>query len=951
MSQLRRSARLASIRARAAQSSSVPEPIPLDDDDTDSLCSPPRDTPVCIECGFELESEDDARVFSCCSSPRHLRCLAPLAVAVDQEVRCPDCPSEFADHVSADWFQRLCLINGVEWSCILQLSDCSVCMEAMTVENNIQVPCCGQFVHTVCLARSFSSRGVDCPFCNQSLADFARSSSFLASSLFHGHMVDLDRAPSNHAIDSLVVPDGFPLPPPIHPLCCNRVGGPPEFEPLDDRRMEWSPLHPSTDGATSWVPQWVCRSCGASTSLLDIPPLDAVSCSLCSAASAIVFDRPSGRAVRFCVPCQRVVSHDSTFAIQWHPLHHPVVTRPIGSRMVLFRVSIHCMGGVRAAPVSPGSGTQSWLFCPLISLGLAHAESNRGIPPYSTGSREHVPPEQSLFWSSHVPHIIQAYATHFLTLDSQQPAAIALQSWQGGHLNSAAQELVTPPDILSMVSVWLSEAVAGFSSRPQAARVPSSAVAPPSCCPPVHVPPHSCLSDPNRVSPPSPFSVVSHSPPVPPSPSPFASLQRPSVTAPDDPPVVSGPFAQHPTVPISSSTPVLLPSTTSPAGEFSSTPHSEFGPPRLTRFLEMPLDRYVNIVTAMINDGRFSHIGHGVLRLQGQTAWGVWLRINHWDSSQGRRARLRVGVLYHVGNRTLTFHGSASVVRQLLLPLFQDWTHATMASLPSVSQVGNHQAVEAPSCVPPTQTPPSPAPHVPHAQPSGPYAPPHRCQGCQELMSIVRRLTFQLQALQTEVHRMVIAAGRPAPVPPAQVPAPPSTPSPIGAPPTTGAPSSFPPPPPPLPVRSCSRRGCTSLVLPLCTTGYCDIHCHSHRCHFHHPSSPAPHPPTTLSARSGNPPRRPLQVCRAVGCPSPPHNRCTVGYCSVHCTSRRCRRRTPPPPLQPQCRHSGCTEPAPPGCPVRFRNLHCTSPRCTVHDPLSLSGNGQGAACRRMTAP
>ena len=70
-------------------------------------------------------------------------------------------------------------------------------------------------------------------------------------------------------------------------------------------------------------------------------------------------------------------------------------------------------------------------------------------------------------------------------------------------------------------------------------------------------------------------------------------------------------------------------------------PQSEFGPPRLTRFLEMPLDRYVNVVTAMINDGRFSHIGHEVLRLEGQTAWGVWLRINHWDSSQGRRARLR----------------------------------------------------------------------------------------------------------------------------------------------------------------------------------------------------------------------------------------------------------------------------------------------------------------------
>ena len=71
--------------------------------------------------------------------------------------------------------------------------------------------------------------------------------------------------------------------------------------------------------------------------------------------------------------------------------------------------------------------------------------------------------------------------------------------------------------------------------------------------------------------------------------------------------------------------------------------------PVMTRYLEMPLDRFVNILTAMINDGGFNHMGHTVLRLEGQTAWGVSLRINHWDSSQSRRARLRVGVLHHIG--------------------------------------------------------------------------------------------------------------------------------------------------------------------------------------------------------------------------------------------------------------------------------------------------------------
>ena len=349
MSQPRRSARLASLRARAAQPS-VPVPIPLDDDDTDSLCSSSRAVAVCVECGLELESVDDAQVFSCCSTLRHLQCLAPLVVAVGQEVRCPDCPKGSADHVSADWFQRLCLLSGVEWSPSPQLPDCTVCTEAMAVENSTQVPCCGQFVHTVCLARSFSSHGVDCPFCNQSLADFARSSSFLASSLFHGRMVDFDRAPSNQAIDSLVVLDDFPPSPPIHPLCCTRVGGLPDFEPLDDRRMEWSPLHPfSSPDATSWVPQWVCRSCGASTSLLDIPPLDAASCSAPPHPPSCLTDPLAAQFI-------------SAFLVSvWCPLHNPPVTHLIGSRMVLCPVSNRCMDGVRAAPVlqvlgpSPGS--------------------------------------------------------------------------------------------------------------------------------------------------------------------------------------------------------------------------------------------------------------------------------------------------------------------------------------------------------------------------------------------------------------------------------------------------------------------------------------------------------------------------------------------------------------------------------------------------------------------
>ena len=106
-------------------------------------------------------------------------------------------------------------------------------------------------------------------------------------------------------------------------------------------------------------------------------------------------------------------------------------------------------------------------------------------------------------------------------------------------------------------------------------------------------------------------------------------------------------------------------------------------------------------------------------------------------------------------------------------PLFQDWTSATLAALPSVSQVGGHHkrrtvcsstytrarfcatlsSGEGHGCVAASSSASSSPPSV--------LVTHH--QGCQELTSIVRRLTCQLQALQTEVHRMATASARPSP--------------------------------------------------------------------------------------------------------------------------------------------------------------------------------------------
>ena len=78
----------------------------------------------------------------------------------------------------------------------------------------------------------------------------------------------------------------------------------------------------------------------------------------------------------------------------------------------------------------------TWLFCPLISLGLAFAEFNRGIPPCSIDSREQVLPSNP---SSGAP-TIRTSSKHTPPISS--PAAIAFQPWQGGHLNTAAHQVL-----------------------------------------------------------------------------------------------------------------------------------------------------------------------------------------------------------------------------------------------------------------------------------------------------------------------------------------------------------------------------------------------------------------------------------------------------------------------------------------------------------------------------
>ena len=826
------------------------------------------------------------------------------------------------------------------------MHDCTLCAEPQTMANSVALPCCHQRIHYRCLVHSVHACGDGCPFCTRDLLPFLTDPVVATSLAHHNLSLDLQRAPSNSLVNSLHGPN-LPPEPDIWPLCCFRTGGPPDFAPVDDRRMEWSPLQPTAQGRSSeWTPQWICRSCGCSTSMDDIPTMDMVSCPTCSSAPGVVFDRPTGRAVRFCVPCRREVNlsspshpplphdpppppHDSSPAPQ--PSATPPPTRNWFTHGPLSRFS-PLYGWGSAPPTPPGSGSQSWLFCPLISLGLALAESQLGVPPYSTGSRDQVPFDQSLFWTTHANPIIQAFAAHFSSLDRDQPAARMLQSWERGHLSSSAQEHVTPSHIASMLTVWLSEIVSSFE------------------------PPLSPQPQDSSVSPPAPSSST--------SPSPF---QRTTATnnqaTPHDPICVSHPFDQtH--IPQAPRPPLPL------DGLRNVVP--EAGPVRLTRFLEMPRDHFYSTLSGPIVAGRFNHIGNASVRLEAQTAWGVWLRIDQWRRGSGGRTQLRCGVLYHVANRELTFHGMADVVTQLLLPIFEDWTYPSITQQPSVRPLTpqapplddpfqqdpfDRQLTgplpQVPSPTRPSAPPNPPSQGVPVVPPPPPPSPP--AADVRALHSIISSLVNVCRANQDAIRTLVDEVrslrlqAQQAPSPHACPPplAPPLRPTPLHQPNAEIPPSGGRLPP----VRSCRRGGC-SVPPHQCRVGYCVDHCTSARCtRNHRPSvrppphqqTPTPQHPTTRNRASRvdavhNPsPQgaaapgpsasgRPPLVARAppVGIPPaplPPPN---------------------PPPVPRPCRRRGCLEPVHFECSTGFCNLHCGSRRCSFHN--YSSGNGRGAA-------
>ena len=234
--------------------------------------------------------------------------------------------------------------------------------------------------------------------------------SLLVGSIAHSATIlqicamDMDAEPSNQGSNSLVIP-AAPLAGYVF-LCCPHVGPIPDFEQLQDRRMEWSPLMVSN----AWSPQWLCRQCCRTVG--EPPSLPGVPCSRCGVqCQVLVTDFSSGDSGMWCPNCQlrtecenaqsRPIVQDSA-----RPQPNWFTHGPLSTFGHLY--------GWGAAPTSPpGSGSQSWLLCPLISLGLLDAEHARGNLAYSTGSRLPVPEQQRACWMSHAMDIIHVLNQHF----------------------------------------------------------------------------------------------------------------------------------------------------------------------------------------------------------------------------------------------------------------------------------------------------------------------------------------------------------------------------------------------------------------------------------------------------------------------------------------------------------------------------------------------------------
>ena len=125
--------------------------------------------------------------------------------------------------------------------------------------------------------------------------------------------------------------------------------------------MERSPFQ--NLGSSEWIPQWMCVPCNRVVGLAQARDRPQVGCSQCQVlCPTLVVDGSSNTQWMWCARCQRreeITSQDAPRPVvpSWF-LHGPLST-------------MGRLYGWSESPIPPlGSGPQSWLFCPLISLAL-----------------------------------------------------------------------------------------------------------------------------------------------------------------------------------------------------------------------------------------------------------------------------------------------------------------------------------------------------------------------------------------------------------------------------------------------------------------------------------------------------------------------------------------------------------------------------------------------------
>ena len=390
----------------------------------------------------------------------------------------------------------------------------------------------------------------------------------------------------------------------------------------------------------------------------------------------------------------------------------------------------------------------------------------------------------------------------------------------------------------------------------------------------------------------------------------------------------------------------------------------------------MPRDEFAQRVRSMITSQVFASIGRPDLRMEGPTSWGVWLRVFHAGPSGGanRRPRVRCGVLYHVAQMSLFFHGDEQAVREQLLPLFEHCTYTSLDALPqrvpvvspgampafqsSAMAEGNPESPVSHQTLAPTAPSQSSVPIAPTCL-DGPSEHDGVVSGNLALLSSLQHLIEQLIHGQTSLQQSLsLVSNRVEALwshhsGPAVLCSPPGLTSTFDrqvretSPVNTHAGAQL--PDVPAGPSNCGREGCNGTVAATCSTGCCTVHCEGRCCGCrngvsgqgglqvapHEVSAERPSGPSSSSGANlpGTLPVLPLPPVHHTRPGSRTHrmhaNSTVAGHQGIRV-----------------CRHVPCRNSVADCCRTGFCSRHCSSQRCPCNVPL-VEADAAPPVCRR----